>query len=156
VIAVAILVGLQGSGKSTFARAELSMHAHVSKDSFPSARNKTKRQARELEEALARGVNVVVDNTNPTREERAGIIALARAAGAQIDGYYFESRLEVCKARNEQREGRARVPDVALYATAKKLERPAHAEGFDTLHYVRPREGGGFDILAWKDDDETG
>jgi hypothetical protein len=29
------------------------------------------------------------------------------------------------------------VPDVAVYATAKKLERPAYREGFDELFSVR-------------------
>jgi len=35
------------------------------------------------------------------------------------------------------REGKARVPDVAIYATAKKLVAPSIEEGFDELLCVR-------------------
>jgi len=151
---VVLLIGLQASGKSTFARAHLvATHAHVSKDFFPSgARNKARRQAREIESALGAGRSVVVDNTNPTRADRAEIIAIARRAGARVHGYYFESRLEACKARNAKREGRSRVPDVALRATARRLERPVREEGFDALFYVRASSSGRFDVSPWKED----
>jgi predicted kinase len=149
---VVVLIGLQASGKSTFARARLTAtHAHVSKDLFPSARNKARRQAREIDEALRAGRSVVVDNTNPTRTDRAAIIALARGAGARVHGYYFESRVETCKERNALRDAPARVPDVALFATAKVLERPSMAEGFDALYYVRALSGGGFDVSPWEE-----
>ena len=42
-----------------------------------------------------------------------------------------------CIGRNEVREGKARVPDVAIYATAKKLVAPSIEEGFDELLCVR-------------------
>jgi predicted kinase len=119
---------------------------------FPSARNKAQRQAREIESALGAGRSVVVDNTNPTRAERAEIIAIARRAGARVHGYYFESRLEACKPRNVMREGRSRVPDVALHATAKRLERPAREEGFDALFYVRASDSGAFEVSPWEDE----
>lgn len=37
--------------------------------------------------------------------------------------------------RNKQRTNG--VPDVAILSTAKRLERPTYAEGFDQLWYVR-------------------
>jgi hypothetical protein len=42
-----------------------------------------------------------------------------------------------CIGRNEVREGKARVPDVAIYATAKKLVAPSIEEGFDAVLRVR-------------------
>ena len=42
-----------------------------------------------------------------------------------------------CLRRNEMREGKARVPDVAIYATAKMLVAPSIEEGFDELLCVR-------------------
>ena len=36
--------------------------------------------------------------------------------------------------RNAARVGKARVPQVALFVTAKRLERPTPEEGFDALH----------------------
>ena len=100
----------------------------------------------------------MVDNTNPTADDRAGLIALARSFGATVVGYYFESRLADCLERNRQREGKARVPEVALYATRKRLCRPSPAEGFDRLCYVRLLGEGRFEVLDWSDevsDDEA-
>src|SRR5436305_5014879 len=131
-----LFIGLQGAGKSSFYQMHFaSSHEWVSKDRFPNNRNPARRQRQLIEEALAAGRSVVVDNTNPTVEERAELIALARSFGAGIVGYYFESRVADCLERNRQREGKDRVPDVALYATRKRLCRPTLAEGFDRLAY---------------------
>jgi hypothetical protein len=48
--------------------------------------------------------------------------------------------------RNREREGRARVPDVAIYVTSKKLTPPSYTEGFDTLHVVRIAGHGAFEV----------
>jgi predicted kinase len=154
-----LFVGLQGSGKSSFYRARFAgSHDLVSKDRFPNNRNPTRRQRQLIEEALAAGRSVVVDNTNPTAPERAELIALARAFGARVVGHYVESRLADCLERNRRRQGKARVPDVALYATRKRLCRPSPAGGFDRLYYVRLLGEGEFEILDWNDevpDDEA-
>jgi predicted kinase len=148
-----LFVGLQGSGKSSFYRARFAgSHDLVSKDRFPNNRNPARRQRRLVEEALAAGRSVVVDNTNPTAPERAELIALARAFGTRVVGYYFESRLADCLERNRRREGKARVPDVALYTTRKRLCRPTLAEGFDRLHYVRLLGEGRFEVFDWNDE----
>ena len=148
---VIVLIGLQASGKSSFYRARFAAtHRLVSKDAFPSARNKARRQEREIAEALAAGSSVVVDNTNPTLEERAVIIAQARVLGARTVAYYFESIVADCLARNAVRDGRARVPDVGILATAKRLVRPTREEGFDERWYVRCDDDGGSIVLPWE------
>jgi predicted kinase len=147
---VVIFIGLQGSGKSTFYRERFAdTHALVSKDLYPSARNRQKRQMRELMTALEAGRSVVIDNTNPTAADRESLIRLAREYRANVVGFYFESKTRDCLERNRSREGAARVPDVAIYATAANMKLPSLREGFDTLHYVRIREGGGFQVLDW-------
>ena len=144
-----IFVGLQASGKSTFFRDRFAAtHTHVSKDLFRNNKNRNRRQAQLIEAALQEGKSVVVDNTNPTAEERRPLIELGRRYGAKIVGYYFESEVRRCLERNRQRTGKARVPDVALYATAKKLVRPSYLEGFDELFYVRITGDSTFDVLA--------
>jgi hypothetical protein len=40
-------------------------------------------------------------------------------------------------ARNRQREGKARVPDVALFVTRKKLAPPSYDEGFDEIQVIK-------------------
>lgn len=154
-----ILIGLQGAGKSSFYRARFAgTHVLVSKDRLPNNRRPARRQRQLIEEALQAGQSVVVDNTNPTGQDRAELIELARHHGATVIGYYFESRLEDCLERNRLRAGKDRVPDVALLTVAKKLELPAYAEGFDRLFYVRLADDQKFDVREWADgpkNDET-
>jgi predicted kinase len=145
-----LFIGLQGSGKSSFYRERFAgTHALVSKDLWPHARKRDARQQRLITEALAAGRSVVVDNTNPTPESRAPLIALGKAHGARVVGYSFESHLEDCLARNALRVGRTRVPEVALYATRKVLQWPSRAEGFDALYSVRFTPEGTFDVAEW-------
>jgi hypothetical protein len=42
--------------------------------------------------------------------------------------------------RNRQREGKARVPDAALFTTAKKIVPPTFKEGFDEVRIVAAPE----------------
>jgi len=148
---IAILIGLQASGKSSFYRAHLAAtHVQVSKDLFPSARNKARRQRLELEAALDAGRSVVVDNTNLTRADRADIVALARTRNVPIVGYYFASKLDECLVRNASRSGRARVPDVALRGSSRRLEMPDPNEGFSALWYVTIDGSGGFVVEPWE------
>jgi hypothetical protein len=44
------------------------------------------------------------------------------------------------------REGKARVPDVAILATARRLQAPRRSEGFDRLYRARAGEDGAFQI----------
>jgi predicted kinase len=133
-----ILVGLPGAGKSTFYRQRFeATHVLVSKDLLKSHRRPADRQGELIAEALAQGRNVVLDNTNAGLAERAPVIALARAAGARVVAYYFDCPPKDCLARNQQREGVAKVPNIAIFTTAKRLVRPLRAEGFDEIHRVR-------------------
>ena len=80
---------------------------------------------------------MVVDNTNPTVEDRQPLIRLGGEHGAKIVGYYFEATAREGVERNRLRAGKAKVPDVAIYATVKKLVPPSYSEGFDELFRVR-------------------
>src|SRR6266699_6788376 len=147
-----ILIGLQASGKSTFFRTCLAAtHEYISKDQMRNNKHPGRRQAQLIEEALQKGHAVVIDNTNPTVEVREPLIRLGRMYNAEITGYYFESQVRQCLERNRLREGKARVPDVAIYVTARELVRPSYAEGFDKLFYVRITGDSTFEILAQKE-----
>jgi predicted kinase len=99
-----------------------------------------------LRQALARGASVAVDNTNASPAERASIITIAREYGARIVGYYIEASTRDAIARNERREGKAKVPKVAIFTCAKRLVPPRLEEGFDELHCVRVADGGFADV----------
>ena len=135
---VVLFIGLQASGKSTFYRTRfVGTHGHISKDNFRNAKNRERRQQRLMKAALSQGHSVVVDNTNPTLEARGAAILLAHEFGARVIGYYFEPDVKASLERNEQRQGAARVPDIAIFATARKLVSPSYEEGFGQLFLVR-------------------
>ncbi|KGH46554.1 MULTISPECIES: AAA family ATPase [Modestobacter] len=133
-----VMVGLQGSGKSRWVTEHLAgTHAVVSKDHWPNARRREARQQRTVAALLAQGASVVVDNTSPSPAERAPLVALAAAAGVPARAVFLDVPLETCRARNEAREGRARVPLVGLYSAAGRLTAPSTAEGFSEVTVVR-------------------
>lgn len=132
-----VLVGLPGAGKTTFYSQNFTAtHRHISKDLWPNATGRDRRQQRLLNEALGAGDSVVVDNTNPTIADRTAIIEIARAQGARIVGYFFDATTREAVARNATRTGKQRVPNAAIFTVAKRLEPPRLAEGFDQLFRV--------------------
>ncbi|MFC7760059.1 AAA family ATPase [Catellatospora bangladeshensis] len=153
---LAILVGLQASGKSTFCRQTLAAsHVVVSKDAFPNARHRQRRQMRLVGEALGAGRSVVVDNTNPSPQEWQPLIEAACRSGATVVGYWFPPDRAAASARNAARDERTRVPDVGLYATLKRLRQPRLADGFDQLFTVRFDGVGGFCVDAMLQEDHV-
>lgn len=155
---LAIFIGLQASGKTTFYRQRLAAtHVHVSKDLFPrSARHKQRRQLRLIAEALEADRNVAVDNTNPSPEEWTPLITEGRIHGARITGYWFPPDVEASMQRNAARAPETRVPDAGMYATFRRLRRPRLSDGFDELFAVTPDGAGGFTVarLTEGPDDE--
>ena len=142
-----IMMGLQGSGKSTF------FMKHLANDFVRVNLDTLKKRFRENElimECLAEEKNYAIDNTNPTKEDRKRYIPLAKENGYKIVGYFMESKIKDCIERNALREGKACVPIVAIASTSKKLEIPSYDEGFDELYYVK-NDGVNMTILPWKE-----
>jgi hypothetical protein len=144
-----LFVGLQGSGKSTFYRERyFATHVRINLDML-----KTRHwESRFLQSCIETRQPFVVDNTSPTRAERQVYIEAAKQAGFRVIGYYFQSRVEDCKRRNEQRPVDQQIPLRGLLGTAGRLQIPSRDEGFDGLFYVRIDEGNLFVIEEWKDE----
>lgn len=139
-----IFVGLQASGKSSFYRERFfATHVRISLDLLRTRY----RERRLLSLCLETRQPFVVDNTNPTCDDRRRYIDAARSAGFSIVGYYFSGRIGECLVRNQQRS--QPVPDVGILATARKLQIPSMDEGFGSLNYVR-LDASGFVIEDWR------
>jgi predicted kinase len=144
-----LLIGLPASGKTTFYRRRFAeTHEHISKDLWPNVSNKDRRQAELMRQALSAGRSIVIDNTNTALGDRAPVIAIAREYGARIIGYYFATTTRDAVGRNRGREGKARVPDVAIFTRAKRLVVPSVQEGFDELYTVAIESNGDFTVQA--------
>jgi predicted kinase len=145
-----ILIGIQGSGKSTFYQQYFfKTHVRINLDML-----KTRRR----EEILTRACieahqSFVVDNTNVLTGERARYIAWARPAGFQISGYYFPSTLAEALERNSRRSGKERIPEKGVMARYRSLQAPQLSEGFDRLFTVRiDPHSGKFIVRNWNPD----
>jgi len=132
-----IFIGLQGSGKSQFYRERFfNSHARISMDLLKT-RN---RENRFLELCLELQQPFVIDNTNPTVDDRKRYIGPARTRGYCIIGYCFEVDIGLALKRNESRQGREKIPKVGIFTTRKRMQPPTLSEGFDKLYVVRSGE----------------
>lgn len=142
-----IFIGIQASGKTSFYRRFLSEYVHISLDVL-NTRNKEKIL---IEKCIENRESFVIDNTNPTREDRKRYIDILKNKGYRIVGYYFRSSIGESIERNSGREGKANVPKTAILCTSKKLELPSFDEGFDELYYVHI-ENSGFVVDKWSEE----
>jgi len=141
-----IMMGLQGSGKTTFCQSQYSTFEHISLDLQKSRRNEGLKLQRCIDEHL----DCVIDNTNPTKGDRARYIIPGKNCGFRVIGYFMQSKLSECLERNERRE--RQVPKKGILATFNKIELPSLKEGFDELNFVSI-ENGEFKISKWIEDE---
>ena len=128
-----IFVGIQGSGKSTFYKEKFfNSHVRISNDLLKS-RNREKLF---IEACINTSQKFVIDNTNPTTEDRKRYIERLKETKYNVIGYYFESKIKECLERNKQRTGKELIPEQGVLGTYNKLTIPNINEGFDKLYYV--------------------
>ena len=143
VVEMVIFSGCQGAGKTTFYMTTfLHTHVRISLDMLKTRR----REALLAQACIATKQRFVIDNTNPTRGDRAKYIEWARGSKFRVIGYSFESATESLLARNAARQGRARVPDVVIHRTLGTLETLSFTEGFDRLFRVNAQDNGRFHV----------
>ena len=144
-----IFVGIQGAGKSTFFKQRFfDTHIRINLDML-----RTKNREKLIFEAcLEAKQKFVVDKTNLMRSDREKYIVAAKSFGFKTIGYYFQTDLLRAVARNNQREGSARIPEVGIFAAFGRLQIPQFDEGFDELFYVSIDDENNFVIENWKDE----
>ena len=138
-----VFCGVQASGKSTFYQQYFaSTHLRLNLDML-----KTRHRENILfEAALASKTKLVIDNTNPDLLSRSRYIQRAIDAGFEVIAYYFATDLASTLKRNQQRTGKANIPEAGVRATYKKLEIPKISEGFSEIFQVQIVDGQQFSI----------
>jgi predicted kinase len=143
-----ILCGIQATGKSTFCKEHFyATHMRLNLDML-----KTRHREQLLLTACIQAKQpFVIDNTNPTREDRRRYIDAAKSAGFHTIGYYFESKISDALVRNAARQPTEFVSEPGIKGTAARFELPSLSEGFDALFHVRIGEAG-FEVREWRDE----
>ena len=140
---VIVLVGLPGSGKSTWAAGQglPTLSSDVLRETLADDVGDQTIHARVfaairylLRQRIALGRPVTcVDATHLTPWERRPYLKLA---GCRVEAVYFATPLDVCLQRNRGR--RRIVPDEAIERMAARLVKPSKKEGFSRVRVVRP------------------
>lgn len=136
---IIIFCGIQASGKSTFYKQNyFHTHVHISLDLLRT-RN---RENRFIDLCLETDQPFVIDNTNPTIQDRKKYIDKIKSnkSNTEVICYYFQSKIEDALLRNAERNGKARIPDIGIRAVHSKMDLPSYKEGFDKIYYVEIKE----------------
>jgi predicted kinase len=142
-----IFIGIQATGKSTFYKERFfKSHVRINMDMLKTRH----RESMLFTACIEMRQPFVVDNTNPTMNDRKKYIDPAKQNKFKIIGYYFSSEIYQSLGRNRKRSEREQIPERGIKGTYSKLEIPDYNEGFDELYYVKTNENGGFDVSEWK------
>lgn len=143
-----IFTGIQATGKSTFYKTHFfNSHVRLSMDLL----NTRNRENEFLKTCLKTQSKFVVDNTNPTAEERKKYINPAKEKKYEVIGYYFSSSLAEAIQRNNKRTGKDKIPEIGIKGCFRKLEIPKLREGFDKLYFVKIADNK-FIVEDWNDE----
>ncbi len=155
-VTIHMLVGIPGSGKSTYAKNVL-----VKEHNYPIISSDAVRQAhpdwdetlvwpevyRLLAEAIKKGQDAIYDATSPTPKVRARFFErLQENVGDtpfQVGAYYFPTPMEVCYERIQKRNnmpGELFFPLEVLESYATTIVEPTKEEGFAFVKVIKTYE----------------
>ena len=145
---ILILIGVPGSGKSTYyanSKDKFPTHVYINMDSLRKQLTGSEADQSKnaevaalaqstLKAALAHGWELIVwDNTSARPKYRKEVIQEAKKFNYKVEGVYFKVPIEVAKDRNSKRKNV--VPEEVIDNMFKNLEQnpPKLEEGFDSL-----------------------
>ena len=150
---VFLVCGCPGSGKSTWVRERIAKYGghHISRDEIRFALldkyggdyfshedeviNTFYKNINELLDNDEQCVDIYVDATHLTRAARLNVLNKIYANNAHMIAVWFDVPLELCLARNDEREGRARVPRQTIEDMFCRYSKPSKYD-FDEVWRV--------------------
>lgn len=127
---VVIMVGMPGSGKSTFCSQKLSSYKLICGDTF-------KTQPKMIKEAkkYIKNNSIIFDGTNGTSKKRKNYIDFAMEYNRKVKCIWIDTNLEnsIEQIKKRKTEGGHYVPKIALYTYKKYFETPDESEGFELI-----------------------
>jgi len=147
---LAVLVGISGSGKSTYAhglktsltvenklstelvetdsiRVELTGNAE---DQSQNGRVFMVAKTR-VSSFLSQGKNCIIDATSVSVKDRKDWVNIGKGNGAEVRAYFIDVPISIAKYQNSKRE--RKVPDWIIDKQFLKLTVPKKEEGFDKI-----------------------
>jgi len=145
-----ILVGLPGSGKTTWRKRKVAQGYKgvvinpddIRKTVFGVYFDPKKEHDvwehiyRELRRALLQGENICFDATNVRKRRRQTLIRIGHEYNAYVEAIYFKVPSEVALKRNVKRLADTRVPLGIMVRMIKNFQPPELSEGFDSVKVI--------------------
>lgn len=144
---LSILIGLPGSGKTSYAKKQMinSNTIYLSSDDIRVEMFGFEDQTHNSEVfnemndrtymALNKGYNVIYDATNLSRKRREQLIKKAKNEGNEVDAYLFCTPINIILERNLIRQER-HLPYDKLIQMIQNIECPMYYEGFDNIYLI--------------------
>lgn len=134
-----IMVGYQGSGKSFVSQfiSEKYDYDIINRDT-----EKTEAKCiKKTKDLLKQKKNIIIDNTNPSKEKRKIWIDLAKENGYSVKLLHMNTDINLAKHNNIYRsltKDIDLIPDIAYNMYKSKYEKPTSEEGFEDIIYIEP------------------
>lgn len=150
-----IVMGIPGSGKSTWIQNHLDEHTvWVSRDDvrfsmvaedeeyFSKEKQVFKEFVRRINNALENGYNVFADATHLNKASRNKLLtAINSELEIEVDVVWIKTPFETCVTQNNNRKGtRSFVPISAIRRMSYQIEAPEFEEGIKKIYIIEPNK----------------